>query len=273
MNPQELLTLLHVILFAYWLGADIGVFYSSGFVVDDRLSRESRLTAARIMLAVDLVPRICMSLMLTVGGLLSATLGVEHPTWQMAGIVLLGPFWLGMVLLLHFRHHASFVPMLTRFDFHFRWGMIALLLLSSGQSLATGQLEHAPWLIAKLLGFAFLIFCGLMIRVRLKGFTEAYIKLLQGSETPEDNRRMQRSLSRVRPWVVSIWIVLLLEAWLGIARPGAAAPGTRALSIETEGARIDPTLRVDSPLERTDQLPGNRGQPLPIPVSLADLQV
>ncbi|MEQ8516911.1 MAG: hypothetical protein RIC38_15025, partial [Chromatocurvus sp.] len=123
MNPQELLTLLHVILFAYWLGGDIGVFYSSGLVVDDRLSRDSRLTAARIMLGVDLIPRICMSLMLTVGGLLSATLGIEHPTWQMAGIVLLGPFWLGMVLVLHFRHNAAFVPLLTRFDFYFRWAM------------------------------------------------------------------------------------------------------------------------------------------------------
>lgn len=237
MNPQELLTLIHVILFAYWLGGDIGVFYSSGLVVDDRLSRESRLTAARIMLAVDLVPRICMSLMLTVGGLLSASLGVDHPAWQMAGIVLLGPFWLGMVLVLHFRHHASFVPMLTRFDFWFRWAMIAILLLSSGYSLATGRLEEAPWLVAKLLGFAFLIFCGLMIRVRLKGFTEAYIKLMQGIEAADDNRRMQLSLSRVRPWVVSIWIVLVFEAWLGIAKPGAVEPGPAtlsALSVESQ---------------------------------------
>jgi hypothetical protein len=223
MDAQELLTLIHVILFAYWLGGDIGVFYSSGLVVDDSLERSARLAAGRIMLAVDLIPRICMSLMLTVGGLLSATLGVEHPPWQMAGIVLLGPFWLGMVLILHFRHHASFIPMLTRFDFWFRWAMIAALLLSSGWSLATGRLEEAPWLIAKLLGFAFLVFCGLMIRVRLKGFVDAYVKLAQGSETAEDNRRMQASLSRVRPWVLSIWVVLVVEAWLGIAQPGAAA--------------------------------------------------
>jgi len=187
--------------------------------VDDRLSRDARLAAARIMLAVDLIPRICMSLMLTVGGLLSATLGIHHPSWQMAGIVLLGPFWLGMVLVLHFRHSASFVPLLTRFDFYFRWAMIAALLLSSAASLLSGRLDDAHWLVAKLLGFAFLIFCGLMIRIRLKGFTQAYVKLLQGIEQAEDNRQMQASLSRVRPWVVSIWIVLVLEAWLGIAKP------------------------------------------------------
>jgi hypothetical protein len=223
MEAQELLTLIHVILFAYWLGGDVGVFYSSSLVVDDSLERSARLAAGRIMLAVDLIPRICMSLMLTVGGLLSATLGVEHPPWQMAGIVLLGPFWLGMVLILHFRHHAAFIPLLTRFDFWFRWAMIAALLLSCGWSLTTGRLEEAPWLIAKLLGFAFLVFCGLMIRVRLKGFVEAYVHLAQDSETAEDNRRMQISLSRVRPWVLSIWVVLVVEAWLGIAKPGADA--------------------------------------------------
>ncbi len=235
MNPQELLTLLHILLFAYWLGGDIGVFYSSGLVVDDRLSRDSRLTAARIMLGVDLVPRICMSLMLTVGGLLSASLGIQHPPWQMAGIVLLGPFWLGMVLVLHFRHHAAFIPLLTRFDFYFRWAMIAILLASSGYALTQERLADAPWLIAKLVGFAFLIFCGLMIRIRLKGFIDAYVKLMQGTETDEDNRRMSASLSRVRPWVVSIWIVLVFEAWLGIAKPGAAAlPSAQAVSVEAQ---------------------------------------
>lgn len=235
MNPQELLTLLHILLFAYWLGGDIGVFYSSGLVVDDRLSRDSRLAAARIMLGVDLVPRICMSLMLTVGGLLSASLGIQHPAWQMAGIVLLGPFWLGMVLVLHFRHHAAFIPLLTRFDFYFRWAMISILLASSGYALTQERLADAPWLIAKLIGFAFLIFCGLMIRIRLKGFIDAYVKLMQGTETDEDNRRMSASLSRVRPWVVSIWIVLVFEAWLGIAKPGAGAlPLVEAVSVQAQ---------------------------------------
>lgn len=267
MNPQEWLTLLHILLFAYWLGGDIGVFYSSGLVVDDRLSRDSRLTAARIMLGVDLVPRICMSLMLTVGGLLSATLGIEHPPWQMAGIVLLGPFWLGMVLVLHFRHHAAFAPLLTRFDFYFRWAMITVLLLSSGYSLATGRLADAPWLIAKLVGFAFLIFCGLMIRIRLKGFIDAYVKLMQGTETADDNRSMQTSLSRVRPWVIGIWIVLVVEAWLGIAKPGAGtAPAALPPSAKTQGAGVDPALWVYRPLDRAGQLPGLRGKAFPITV-------
>lgn len=222
MDTTELLTLLHVLLFCYWLGGDIGVFYASGLVVDAGLRPEARLAAGRIMLACDLVPRICMSLMLTVGGLLSAAVGFAHPAWQMAGIVLLGPFWLGMVLVLHFRHDAAFIPALTRLDFGFRWAMIAVLLASCGWSLYTGRLAQAPWLLAKLLGFALLIFCGLMIRLGLPGFMQGYARLAAGEHNAESDAAMQVSLRRVRPWVITIWLLLVVEAALGIAQPGAA---------------------------------------------------
>lgn len=214
----ELLLLIHLILFVYWLGGDLGVFYSSGFVADGSLSTEARTTAAKIMLGCDLVPKICMSLMLTVGGLLSATMGIEHPSWQLVGIVLIGPFWLGMVLVLHFKHHARFIPALTKFDFYFRCLVVVGLIASCVYAYSTGRLEGAQWLILKILIFAVLVFCGLMIRVNLGGFSATYLKLIQG-QTPshDDNRLMQRSLKVVRIWVVTIWVLLLVQAWLGIS--------------------------------------------------------
>lgn len=220
MTAHDLLTLLHLLLFCYWLGGDIGVFYASRFVVDGERGREARLTAGRIMLGVDLVPRICMSLMLTVGGLLSATLGIAHPTWQLVAIVLLGPLWFTMVLVLHFAHGASFIPALTRIDFLFRWLVIAAILASVAWSTLDGRLATVPWLAAKLLGFAFLVFCGLMIRMRLGDFVKAYGKLAAGTQTAEDDARMGASLARVRPWVLAIWAVLVLEAALGVVKPG-----------------------------------------------------
>ncbi len=221
METIHLLTLLHVLLFCYWLGGDIGVFYSSGFVVDERLSRERRLMAARIMLAIDLVPRICMSLMLTVGGLLSEEIGIAHPWWQMLAIVLLGPVWLGLVLLLHFRHDAPATPLLTRIDRLLRWLVIAALLISVVISSLQDRLGEAPWLSAKLLGFALLIFCGLMIRRGFGGFAAGYAALLAGEPSAEQNAAMRVSLNRVRPWVLLIWAVLIGEAYLGIAKPFA----------------------------------------------------
>lgn len=221
MGAYELLLLAHLLLFAYWLGGDVGVFYSSGFVVDGSRSREARLMAGKIMLACDLIPRICMSLMLTVGGLLAATLGFDHPAWQTVAIVLLAPVWFGMVMTLHFAHGASWVPALTRIDYAFRWLVIAAILASCAYALATGRLAGAPWLIAKLLGFAFLVFCGLMIRRKIPGFIAGYVKLVSDDPSAEENAAMQRSLGQVRPWVIAIWVVLVVEAAIGIAKPGA----------------------------------------------------
>ncbi|WP_077343021.1 hypothetical protein [Pseudocolwellia agarivorans] len=219
MSIYEITLLIHVLLFCYWIGADVGVFYSSKFVVDSTLSQETRLTAAKIMLGCDLLPRICMSLMLTVGGVLSHYLGIEHPMWQMIGIILLGPVWLTLVLVLHFKHNASFIPKLTAIDFYFRWIMIIGIIASCIYAYTTGRLDAAPWLIIKLLGFAFLIFCGLMIRVNLKGFVSTYIKLFSNSQTDEDNKLMVISLNKVKPWVITIWVVLIFEAAIGIAKP------------------------------------------------------
>ena len=222
MSVHDLLLLLHLLLFCYWLGGDLGVFYASKFVVDPKLSREARLTAGRVMLGCDLAPRVCMSLMLTVGGLLSVYVGVTHPPWLLAGILLLGPVWLGMVLVLHFRSRAAFAPALAKVDYWFRWALIGAILASCLYAEATGRLDGASWLQFKLLAFAFLIFCGLMVRVHLSGFSAAYGKLLRGQCTPQDDARMGASLARVRPWVVVIWLVLVIQAALGVVKPGDA---------------------------------------------------
>lgn len=219
MSPHEFLLLIHLLLFVYWLGGDLGVFYSSRFVVNPQLTTESRLVAAKIMLGCDLIPRICMSLTLAVGGLLSQYLGVEHPRWQLGLIILTGPLWLSMVLVLHFRHHAPYIAVLTKLDFYFRWFVISAILASCIYAILTNRVAGYPWLIAKLLGFAILVFCGLMIRIQIKDFSATYLKLVQHTHTEDDNQRMIVSLSRVRPWVIAIWLLLILEAYLGVAKP------------------------------------------------------
>jgi len=221
MSAHDALLLIHLILFAYWLGGDLGVFYSSGFVVNPELSRETRLTAAKIMLGCDLVPRICMSLMLTVGGLLSMYIGIEHLNWQLILIILLGPLWLSMVLVLHFKHDAPFIPALTKFDFVFRWFLIAAIIASCLYAYSTDRLIETPWIIGKLLVFAGCVFAGLMIRMKIKDFINTYIKIINDDYSDADNQAMIKSLSAVRPWVVAIWVMLVIEAYLGVAQPGS----------------------------------------------------
>ena len=220
MDLHDLFLIFHLLLFCYWLGGDLGVFYSSGMVVNPQLSDSARVTAAKIMVNLDLVPRICMSLMLTVGGILSEFKGVPHPTWQMVGIVLLGPAWLAMVLTVHLQEGSGLGKAVARVDYWFRVVLVIYLIISVTVSFKFGSLGQAPWVGGKLLVFAGLVFCGIMIRQFIGPYAKGIHTLATTGATDEVNAAMKRSLGQCRPFVLAIWAGLLVEVWLGVVQPG-----------------------------------------------------
>jgi len=213
---HNLTVLIHVLLFVYWLGGDLGVFYSSRFVVRPDLKPESRVIAAKIMLDLDLIPRICMTLMITVGGILTEYIGITHPWWQMAGIILLGPVWLFMVLFLHFREGTDAAKLVAKWDMALRWAVVIAIPISVGYSILTDRLVDHPWVAVKLLIFAGLVLCGIMVRTQIGGFFHTLIKLKKGQPVSDaDNEAMIKSLSVVRRYVFTIWIGVFLEGVIG----------------------------------------------------------
>lgn len=220
MDLHDLFLIFHLLLFCYWLGGDLGVFYSSGKVIDPSLSDSARFTAAKIMVNLDLVPRICMALMLTVGGILSEFKGVSHPTWQMVGIVLLGPVWLAMVLTVHLQEGSDLGRTVARIDYWFRVALVVYLVVSVVLSFQFGNLGQAPWVGAKLLVFAGLVFCGIMIRRYIGPYARGIHALATTGSNDEINVAMAKSLGQCRPFVLAIWAGLIVEAWLGVVEPG-----------------------------------------------------
>ena len=213
---------LHLLLFVYWLGGDAGVFYSSKFVINPKLSRDARMTAAKIFADLDMIPRYCMALMLTVGGILAELIGITHPAWEMAAIILLGPVWVAMVHLVHARQGTGAGATLARVDIWFRWIVIGSIIVSVVHSHATGRLAGLEWFSAKLLLFAFLVFCGLMIRRNLPPFVQGFRTLATTGPTPESDRLMSDALARCQPYVLAIWAGILVSALLGILKPSLA---------------------------------------------------
>jgi hypothetical protein len=225
MSLYDFLVIFHLLLFVYWLGGDLGVFYSSGMVVDTELSNSARVTAAKIMINLDFVPRICMTLMLTVGGLLTGEIGIEHPLWQTIGFIALGPGWLAMVLYLHYAHGTELSKIVTKIDYYFRWVLVVYLICSvTFYTFFSDRLATAPWVSAKLGVFALLVFCGLMIRKFIPGYIQGIMALRNDvdkmSISDEMNATMTKSLDKCRPFVLAIWAGLLVECYLGVAQPG-----------------------------------------------------
>jgi hypothetical protein len=208
------LTLLHVLCFVYWLGGDLGTFYSAGLVVRRELSPEARVTAARIMAATDQAARVAMPVTVASGfhlavasGFLVLPLAAVFAAWGLCAI------WLGMVFVLH---HRPGLVVLVRLDFAWRVALVVGLLFVAVMGFTQAWPQPAPWLALKLAAFAATVFCGLMIRVRMQPFGPAFAQLAKGVVNETVNHDLARSIGAVRPWVLSIWALLILAAFTGL---------------------------------------------------------
>mgnify|MGYP003477692937 CR=1 FL=1 len=57
----------HIVLFVYWLGADVGLYLVMIFAKNAALSFETRATLIKLAFLIDLFPRVCFALILPVG--------------------------------------------------------------------------------------------------------------------------------------------------------------------------------------------------------------
>jgi hypothetical protein len=217
MNELALLKLGHILCLVYWLGGDLGVFYSSFFVVDEKRSAETRVAAAKILFALDMAPRLSMPLILGLGVHLAQLMGMIHgPAWLIPGTWLLVAAWIGVVLSVHFSHGGRVGKILTPVDFWFRGCFTtAVILLCLWNLYGPGELmiDWASW---KMLLFAATVGCGLMIRVRLRPFAASMARLTASQHDDHDNAVIRRALNGTKPFVIAIWIALVLESALGV---------------------------------------------------------
>ena len=214
------LLFIHQVLFVFWLGPDIGIYMWGTKAGNPELSVAQRVAAARIMRVIDVLPKVCMSLMLTVGGLLTEVIGIPHPWWQMAGIILLGPVWLTLTLITFARSGTDSGKEFARMDEYFRWIVIVTCVVSVIYSTVTDRLADFPWVSAKILIFAAVVLFGVLVRRRLAPFNEA-IEHVEGDQISDaTNATLSRSLASSRPFVIASWVALAAAAWLGMAQPG-----------------------------------------------------
>jgi hypothetical protein len=217
MNEILFLKFLHLIGFVYWLGGDLGTFFAAGFVVRDELTVESRATALKIMLGCDQGPKTCMPLMFPLGLQLGQSMGlVALPAWALVFVWMVALVWSVNVQYLYFTQNRSAKENVARVDFGLRIAVVAVVSVYAVGVLMGDAWLGPSWFAWKMLIFAALVTCGLLIRVKLKPFVAAFGQLLSQGPSSEINTAMVNALRSVRPLVYLIWIGLLLNAALGI---------------------------------------------------------
>ncbi|BBH71483.1 hypothetical protein ACTI_81680 [Actinoplanes sp. OR16] len=220
---------LHIVLMVFWLGGDLGVFYSSRYVIKPDLTPVARLTALKIMLGLDLGPKICLILFLPSGLTLisldahgGSVAGIELLPWW-----LLVPLWIGAfvwVWLMWTDHHEPGKhPLVRRVDYAIRLAVIAGMAGAGVFTLVVsepfGVTTNPKWLGAKVLLYAIAIAAGLGIRRTLKPFGPAFGAVMAGKSDTRVEATVTSSVNGCLPYVWVIWGSVLLAGLLGVAKP------------------------------------------------------
>ncbi|GAB4586534.1 hypothetical protein [Nocardia sp. IFM 10818] len=230
-HPNGWWILLHLLLFVFWLGGDLGVYYSSRFVIDPERTPAARATALAIMSGLDLGPKICLVLFLPSGLTLMALephgaslFGIGlFPGWFVVAVWLFAAVWLALTVIQH-RTHGR-IAGVHRADLAIRIAVVAGLAVSGCYALIAaepfGVTTNPRWLGGKILLYGAAITAGLGIRMTLRPFGPAFGALVATGSTERVERTLRGSVDGCLPYVWTIWASVLAAAALGVLKPGA----------------------------------------------------
>ena len=220
-----LLTMLHLLVFVYWLGGDLGAFCASYVATDAKRAPAERALALRLVTAVDTAPVIALVLALPTGLALAISRGwVAWPMGAALAIAVVSLAWLVIALRVH-GDPGPATAWLARVDYGVRIAAISIVGAFGAASLAAAAgaripLTAVPLFIAlKLCLLAACTTLGLAIRRPLRVFVAAFGTLARSGSTPDLERTLRSSMNRCRVYVVGIWMCVLAAAWLGVAKP------------------------------------------------------
>ena len=215
--PTALLTLMHVLVFVYWLGGDMGAFYSSNFMIDPKRSVPERIMALKILNNVDMAPRTALILALPTGVALAwmkGLLAVPNYVPGLVAIFCLG--WLAVAWTVHLKHGGG--AGFKRVDIAIRWIMLVAL-YGFGFAGVFKAIDLPLFIAFKLIILATCVGLGLWVRRQLVPLFIAFREMVATGPTPATDSAIEAANGRARILVLTLWGLLLAAAYLGIAMP------------------------------------------------------
>lgn len=213
-----LLTLLHLLIPIYWLGGDLGAFYSSRFMVDPARSVPERMMALKILNNIDMAPRTTLILAFPTGFALAWAKGwLDVPGLTVAAVTAAGLGWLTLAWAVHLKHGPS-GQTLKSVDIAIRYAVLLALVSAAAAGLG-GVIALPLFLSLKLLALAGCVAIGLVVRRQLVPLFPAIAALREHGATPETNRAIAGVIGVTQPTVMLLWALVLLASFLGIATP------------------------------------------------------
>jgi len=219
------LLLLHVLVFVYWLGGDLGAFYASGFVTDPGRAPGERSLALSILNGVDTAPTVALVLALPTGLVLAVARGWLPLSPRFVATVVFGALvWAVLAVTIHRGGHPQ-ARRLARVDLALRIAFIGALTIVGIGGVARLAGIATPWswvplfISIKCLLLASATALGLGIRRALRPFIPAFHAVVTTGSTAELEARVAASMAHCRRLVLALWACLLGAAYVGLAVP------------------------------------------------------
>lgn len=214
----EALAVIHVAVLGYWLGSEFVINSTFRYVCfGASLPVPERRRLMDHVMNVDQHVRYALLLQLTLGFFLAFRFGYLPSNGLVAAAVLvIGAGWLVLVEITHRRRSTALGQRLAELDRGIRYVVVVLLGVLSVGAL-TGFFAVQSWLAWKLLCFAGVMLCGLLIRFALIKLFQLFEELASSGSSPELEARLNSAYYGASSYLIVMWALIgaitLLSVW------------------------------------------------------------
>lgn len=212
----------HLLLFVLWLGGDVGVFVlGQHFRKRQAYSLDQRLALLKLLVAVDMGPRTAWALMVPLSLSVSAAGGWwDVPPALVAIAWAVGGAWLWLVWDAHRHDMTPRAARDRRIEGWLKYALTIFYLWLGLESVLTGHPIAVPWLAWKALLFGLIFAAAILIDWAFKPVGPQLGRLIAEGSSDATEIPLRRTMDRTRIFVLMVYALLFVTAWLGVVKPG-----------------------------------------------------
>jgi len=222
MTTYEIWKYLHVLMFVFWVGTDMGVMLGARKSTDPRLTLETRLILVKMALLIELLPRAMWAMALPFGVMLSRELGLLHVSD--AGVAATWVFTLAWAAISLGGAHWSEKPIGQKLAAINRWIIgilgVTLTVVGAWSYFGDGPFDTG-WLPAKGALYGVIHLTVLGIEASFIPVGPAFGRLFTEGSTPAVEAAISKGMQVTMFWVYTSYILILIVGFVGIAKPAA----------------------------------------------------
>lgn len=210
----------HIILFVFWLGADVGVFAAALMARNPKRSFEARMALIRLAMLVDFFPRVCFALILPAGLHLVKALNLYPISTQLLMVGwALALYWLISLILVARNEGTKLAENVGRLAMvsHAFVGLIFVVL--GLNSLATGAPLEETWFAVKLLLYGLVFWTAIAIDLCFRPFLVPFMEIGQHGSSPEREEAVARAINNTLVAVCTLYLLIAAIAFIGKVKP------------------------------------------------------